>query len=331
MPVRDAERTLRESIDSLLSEDTENIEFILVDDGSQDDSLSILQSYEKRDLRVRVLPQPRRGLVAALNAGLQISRGVYLGRHDADDISITGRFLKQADFLAKNPEMDLVASRCQMFCDNGPVGMGMLRWEKWTNAFLDHKQMYRERFIESPMAHSAVMFRCQRLRTAGGYRDGDFPEDYELWLRLFSLGYKFGRLGDTGVRVRDHERRSIRNLPQYRAEAFQDLKIAHLKTEFFTPGEPVLILGGGRIAKSWVSRLQAADVPVAGMVDVYEGRWGKVIRGVPVFSPGEARAGRELSRFKALGAVGRIGAREEIRSQLPALGRKEGKDFLFVA
>jgi hypothetical protein len=191
--------------------------------------------------------------------------------------------------------------------------------------------MFRERFIEAPIAHPSIMIRASALREAGGYREGDFPEDYELWLRLFSLGKKFERTVDVGLEVREHPERAIHNQPQYRPGAFRALKIDHLKGEFFAAGRPVLILGGGRVAKRWVSALTERGVEVAGMVDLDPRRIGKIVRGVPVYSPDQIRSGTPLAELLALGAVGRPGGRETIRAALPELGRIEGRDFLFVA
>jgi glycosyltransferase involved in cell wall biosynthesis len=331
MPVRDAERTLAAALDTLVAEPSQDVEFILVDDGSRDDSLGIALRYARHDPRIVVLEREREGLVAALNAGLARCRGEFIGRHDADDLSRPGRLVRQAEYLRRHPMVDLVSTRFETFCDDGPVGMGMRRWENWSNAFTDHQAMYRERFVEAPVAHPSIMMRAAVLRDSGGYRDGDFPEDYELWLRLFSLGRKFARLDEFGLSVREHAARAIHNQPQYRPEAFQNLKIEHLKREFLHGERPVLILGGGRIAKRWVTALVERGVEVAGMVDVNPRRIGKTVRGVPVYSADQIGPDTPLGELRALGAVGRPGGRETIRKALPELGRQEGRDFLFVA
>lgn len=329
MPVRDAEETLQASLDSLLVETGSDIEFVLVNDGSNDSTLAILDAAAAIDARVVVVDRPRLGLVAALNAGLTVCRGEFVARHDADDLSIAGRLTAQRRFLLANSEIDLVATRCEVFRDDGPAKMGMLRWTEWSNGLETHEAMYRERFVESPFAHPSIMIRAATLRAADGYRLGDFPEDYELWLRLFADGRRFGRLPQLGVRIRDHDRRSIRNQPQYRPEAFRNLKIDHLRREFLQPGEPVLVFGGGPVARSWVTSLQENQVDVAGMVDINPRRIGQIVRDVPVISTRQAVAG--YRRVKALGAVGRPGGREDIRASLGELGRREGEDFIFVA
>lgn len=331
MPVRDAETTLAAALDTLVAEVSLGIEFVIVDDGSRDDSLAIAYRYARLDPRIVVLERPRLGLVAALNAGLELCRGEFIARHDADDLSRPGRLVLQAEQLQRQPSVDVVASRFETFCSDGPVGMGMKRWEDWSNSLADHGSMFRERFIEAPIAHPSIMIRAAVLRESGGYREGDFPEDYELWLRLFTLGKKFARTDEVGLEVREHAERAIHNQPQYRPEAFRSLKIDHLKSEFLESNRPVLILGGGRVAKRWVTALMDSGVEVAGIVDLNPRRIGKIVRGVPVYSPNQIGPGTPLAELRALGAVGKPGGRETIRAALPELGRLEGRNFIFVA
>jgi hypothetical protein len=134
-----------------------------------------------------------------------------------------------------------------------------------------------------------------------------------------------------GVRVRDHAGRTIRRDSKYRPEAFRALKLRHLRAEFLRAGEPVLVVGGGRVAKRWLADLRAADVAVAALLDLHPRRIGRRVAGVPVRHPREALVDPALSSLLALGAVGRPGARESVRETLRALGRVEGRDFVLVA
>jgi len=331
LPVRDAEPTLGAALDSVTAEAGDDLEFVVVDDGSRDASLVVARGRAARDPRVVVLARARAGLVDALNAGAAACRGGLLCRQDADDLSVPGRVRASAEFLRAHPDADLVAARTEVFRDDGPVGSGMARWAAWSNSLTTHEDILRERFVEAPFAHDAVTLRAAALRAAGGYRDGDFPEDYELWLRLLARGARFARLAQVGVRVRDHGRRLVRNDPRYRPEAFRALKLEHLRREVLRGGEPVLVWGGGRVAKTWVRELAAAGVGVAALVDVSPQRLGRVVHGVPVVAPEEAGPGGRFGTLLALGAVGQPGGHASIRAQLAALGREESKDFYFVA
>ncbi|HKA23731.1 MAG TPA: glycosyltransferase family A protein [Candidatus Eisenbacteria bacterium] len=331
IPVRDASPTLDAALGSVLAEPGQDIEFLVVDDGSRDGSLALARAWAERDRRLRVIEQGRHGLVAALGAGVSAARGEFLARHDADDLSVPPRLRESADCLAAHADVDLVASRFEMFRDGGPAGLGMTRWAEWSNALATHEDVWRERFVESPFAHPSVTMRLSALRALDGYREGDFPEDYELWLRFLGAGRRVARLPLIGVRVRDHAGRTIRREPKYRPEAFRALKLRHLRAEFLRQGEPVVVVGGGRVAKRWLADLRDAGIAVAALLDLHPRRIGRLVAGVPVRHPREAMADPASSRLLALGAVGRPGARESVRETLRALGRKEGKDFVLIA
>ncbi len=330
LPVRDAERTLGEALAGLLAEPLSDMEIVAIDDGSLDGSWAVLEAAS-RDARVRVLRQSRRGLVAALNRGLEEARGEFVGRMDADDVSLPDRLAAQVAFLREHHDVDLVATRCRVFRDDGPAGEGMRHWAAWSNRLASHEAIVRERFVESPFAHPAVVARRDAVRSAGGYRDGDFPEDYELWLRLLARGARFARLPRVGVLVREHRDRTIHHEPRYRPEAFRRLKMAHLRAEVLPEGEPVVVFGGGRVAKAWLRDLLRSGLEVAALADLDPRRIGMRIEGVPVVHAREAAREGAYGRLVGLGALGRPAARAELRRRLPDLGRVEGADFFFVS
>ena len=138
IPIRDAESTLVEALDSLRTETHADMEFVTVDDGSHDDTRNILRKFEATDSRFIVVEKSRTGLVDTLNTALEVSKGDLIGRHDADDISVAGRLGRQAQFLASNRDVDLVATNCEIFRDEGPARSGMKRWADWSNGLHDH-------------------------------------------------------------------------------------------------------------------------------------------------------------------------------------------------
>jgi hypothetical protein len=173
--------------------------------------------------------------------------------------------------------------------------------------------------------------RLSALRAVGGYREGDFPEDYDLWLRFLAGGHRVARVPMVGVRVRDHAGRTIRHDTKYRPEAFRALKLRHLRAEILREGEPVLVAGGGRVAKRWLGDLLGAGLAVRALLDVHPRRIGRRVAGVPVRHPRDAALDPALTGLIVLGAVGRPGARESVRETLCALGRREGVEFVLVA
>jgi glycosyltransferase involved in cell wall biosynthesis len=101
MPVYNGEKYLREAIDSILNQTFTDFEFLIVDDGSTDNSVEIINSYQNSRINL-VKNDKNEGLVYTLNRGLSLAKGEYIARMDCDDISLPERLKKQIDFLDSN-------------------------------------------------------------------------------------------------------------------------------------------------------------------------------------------------------------------------------------
>ena len=162
----------------------------------------------------------------------------------------------------------------------------------------------------------------------GGWRDGPFAEDYDLWLRLLETGARLEKIDRVAYRWRDHSGRLTRVDDRYGGVAFARRKCDHLLATWLRPRalDEVQLCGAGRDAKRWCDLLSAAGVRVARVFDVHPGRIGATIRGdVPVCDH------RELPRHlqtPTLVAIGRQGGRQQMQAELAGLGLVEGQDFL---
>ena len=99
LPVYNAQKYLEEAIESIINQTYTNFEFIIIDDGSGDNSLNIINKYQKQDSRILVITRENKGLVYTLNEGINQAKGKYIARMDADDISLSNRFEKQIELL----------------------------------------------------------------------------------------------------------------------------------------------------------------------------------------------------------------------------------------
>jgi glycosyltransferase involved in cell wall biosynthesis len=177
MAAYDAERFLREAIESILDQTYRDFELLVVDDGSADGTREIVRSYE--DPRIRLVENGRNlGLARSLNRGIALARGRYLARLDADDVAEPERLARQVAFLDRRPEVGLLGSR---FVQIDEAGRETARcWVptdgteiRWTLLFLN------------AFAHSAVMIRRSALERVGGYDEGlVYAMDYDLWCRI---------------------------------------------------------------------------------------------------------------------------------------------------
>ncbi|MBK8069091.1 MAG: glycosyltransferase [Rhodanobacteraceae bacterium] len=199
LPVHNGGVWLADAVASVLAQSWRALELLVIDDHSSDGAVDGLP---RDDLRLRVLPSPSRGIVAALNTGLAAARGGWIARMDADDICAPERIAAQMAYAAACPQIDIVASRVDLI--DTAVDSGLWRYIAWSNALTEPEDIACELFIDSPLVHPTVLLRSDLLRQLGGWRDGDFPEDYELWLRAAQAGCRFGKPEPALLHWRDH-------------------------------------------------------------------------------------------------------------------------------
>lgn len=325
LPVRDAVATLPACLASLARQTLGDHEVVAVDDGSTDGSGDLLDEAARRDPRLRVVHTLPRGLVAALNLGLAAARAPLLARMDADDEAHPQRLARQAERLERELGLGVLGCRVRV---TGPAGRGMRRYVAWSNALVDHDAIVRDLFVESPLVHPSVMLRTAPLCALGGYRDGDGPEDYDLWLRAAAAGWRFAKLAETLLDWRDLPGRLTRRDPRYAPDRFRARKLEALEAGLLTAGRPVVIWGAGPIGKGWARALLARGHRVVAFVEVAPRRIGQRVAGAPVLGlAGAAWPDAALH----LAAVGQPGARERIRDQARRLGLRDGRDLVAVA
>ena len=175
MSVYNGQRFLREAIESILGQTCRDFEFVLIDDGSTDETATIIASY--RDPRIRMVRHSRNaGLAASLNEGFALASGRYIARMDADDVSRPERLASQICFMDAQPSV----GACGTWVEVAGEGMQQ-RWEYPAT----HNAIHARLLFDCSMAHPTVMFNRSRLHKARLSYDSTYPcaQDYELWCR----------------------------------------------------------------------------------------------------------------------------------------------------
>jgi glycosyltransferase involved in cell wall biosynthesis len=197
MPVRNAARWIDEACESLARQDFDDFECLLIDDGSDDRSPEIMQAWEARDRRFRVVRQQRSGLVAALNRGIAEASGELLARLDADDRAAPQRLGRQVEFLTSHADVGLLGSWARVIDENGRPGREL-------RPPASPHDLLQALTRGNPLVHSSVMMRAALVRRLGGYRAAfEAAEDYDLWLRM-SEAMAVANLPESLVEYRRH-------------------------------------------------------------------------------------------------------------------------------
>jgi len=324
LPFRDAEKTLSESMDSILGQTLGNFEILAVNDHAGDGSEDCIRAC--RDARIRLFNNPGRGLVAALNAGLQQANSNVIARMDADDIMYPQRLEKQLHYLQARPGLDLLASRVKKFPEQ-LIQAGYREYMRWQNACISPQTIGNEIYIESPFAHPSVMFRRDRVVQLGGYRAGRFPEDYELWLRMFHAGCGMKKLPEVLLGWRESADRLSRTAPEYARSAFDFIRAEYLAQDPRIRNRPIVYWGAGRKTRRRARLLIHKGYPPLRWIDIDARKIGRELEGVRVEAP--AWLDRRDRPF-VLNYVTNHGARAEVRGTLGTLGYRIGRDYLEV-
>lgn len=183
MAVYNGDRYLRETIESVRQQTFTDFEFVIVDDGSMDQTWNILTYYSQQDSRLKLHQnQTNLGQTDSLNRALALAKGKYIARQDADDISLPTRFEKQVRLLDENPDVVMVSSDIDVIDQDGNY--------KWTYQRGCHSSLvcWYLLFHNYISGHSQVMFRRETILELGGYAGTHLTQDYRLWSRFSRVG-----------------------------------------------------------------------------------------------------------------------------------------------
>lgn len=177
LPAYNAERFIRPAVDSILAQTFRDFELIILNDGSRDRTSEIIHTYT--DDRIVVVEHANMGLGATLAKGLELAKGKYIARQDADDISLPERLSKQVNYLDQHPEIALLGSWAQIMQENGEL---VNRYHRHPSS---PEVLRFDLVFNNPFVHSSVLFRKAEALEVGGYAPERHAfEDFDLWSRI---------------------------------------------------------------------------------------------------------------------------------------------------
>ncbi len=176
---------LEKTVQCIIEQSFVDFEFIIINDGSTDNSLELLQIAAEQDLRINIIDQSNQGLTRSLITGCKQARGKYIARQDVGDYSYPTRFEKQIAYFESNPQVVAVFTQFQVIDDNAVVISQHQPAPDYIESALD----YSDGKIATPSHHGSVMFVKNIYQQTGGYRwEFRFAQDLDLWLRMKEHG-----------------------------------------------------------------------------------------------------------------------------------------------
>lgn len=194
LPVFNGAQYIAEAIESILTQTYTRFELLVINDGSTDETQTILEGFTARDARVRVISRENRGLIATLNQGLSLSSTDLIVRMDADDVARPNRLERQAAFMKAHPDVDV-------------CGAGLVFYETGEEKRLpeNHDALRVLALFNTPVFHPTVIMRKSSVLAVGGYSSqAPCAEDFDLWERMLHAGCRFANLSEVLLRYRLH-------------------------------------------------------------------------------------------------------------------------------
>ena len=201
MPVYNGEEYISETIDSVLKQTFVDFELIIINDASNDRSKEIISSYE--DKRIVLIENSKNtGQINSVNKGIKLSKTNFIARVDQDDLFISNKLETQYDFLNKNPDIAVVGTWAFIINSNGNQIRKLSIPSK-------NNQMINILLNSNPLFHPSVLMRKEVILKMGLYSlKYQFTEDYNLWCKIATSGYKLANIPKFLIKYREHPNQS---------------------------------------------------------------------------------------------------------------------------
>lgn len=328
MSVYNGEKFLKESIQSVLNQTFTDFELIIVDDGSTDGSVGIINEFEDKRIRLIKL-QENVGLGKALSIGLEHVTGEYVARVDADDLYHPERFQKQLDFLRSNRHISVVDSEIEYFSDEKEIEQSerfrnLKLIEEEINSIHKTEHIKKELYHYVCITHSSIMFDKEILQLAS-YNDVQVVEDYDLFYKWNKSGVNFAKLKQALTYVRVSNGSTTATQHDKIVMGLIDIKKEEI-IQVFNCNKYVYIWGTGSLADKTYQILSQADLQISGFIDRSSDKIGSLFNGEKVSDI------NELLEFKRdIGIlVCASPIKHEIADVLEDIGFEHLEDYLII-
>ncbi|KAF3983690.1 MAG: glycosyltransferase [Methylococcales symbiont of Hymedesmia sp. n. MRB-2018] len=217
MPVYNAEKYLDEAIQSILNQTFTDFEFIIINDGSSDNSLNIIKKYQQQDSRIVVVSRENKGFIFSLNEGVSLVKGKYIIKMDADDISLPTRIERQLAFLEEH-NLDMCGTAFVRFNQQGEKGL------------ICHPSLDRDikfSLIFYCAFHYPIM-KTSIFKSLAYDQDCKYAEDYKLWIDVALQGYKIGNTPEVLFKYRQHENQISRQYIEEQKQCAKEISLYYL-------------------------------------------------------------------------------------------------------
>jgi len=324
MPVKNTAQFLEQCLDSIVNQTYQDWELLAVDDGSSDNSYSILESYSEKDSRVKPFRNNGKGIIEALRLAYSKSSGELITRMDSDDVMTLDKLSIMSLSLINKGEGNIAVGLVQYFSE-AELGEGFKNYEQWLNGLTlkgtNFTEIYKECVIPSPcwMVYRNDFEKCEALRP------NTYPEDYDLTFRFYINGLKPIPCDTILHHWRDYPTRTSRTDKNYADNTFITIKADYFLKQEYDSAKNLVIWGAGRKGKALAKILIEKNIEFQWVCDNPK-KIGKHIydKKMLAFSKLE-----NIENAQSIVTVANPKAQDEIISHFKKLNQQAMKDYYF--
>lgn len=325
MAVKDTAPYLPACLDSILAQTYQNWELIAVNDHSSDATPDILKAYAEKDARVRYFESDQPRLIPTLQVGYAQAKGALINRMDSDDKMPDYKLEVLVNEWNNYGKGTVIAGGTEHFVDEGEVGDGFVKYEKWLNEVARTETHYQEIYKECVIPSHCWLIHKEDFDAVDAFNPLIYPEDYDLCFRFYRA-----QLSVVGIDVilhhwRDRSNRISRTWDEYKDNRYFDLKLRFFYELDRDHSRPLVLWGGGRNGKDMAKLLQDRKDTFHWICD-NPNKIGKDIYGVRMQHFDDIPA---IANAQIMIVVSSPDAQKEIREKLNGWGKIPVDDYWF--
>ena len=327
LAAKDTAPYLHECIDSIIGQAYENWELLAVNDHSSDETPQILADYAAKDPRIKFLNSDKPKLIPTLQVGYAQAKGDLINRMDSDDRMPAYKLQVLVDEWMKYGKGHVIAGGTEHFVDEGEVGDGFLRYEKWLNEVARTSSHYKEIYKECVIPSHCWIMHKEDFDSVEAFDPIIYPEDYDLCFRMYRKGLKVIGIDKVLHHWRDRSNRISRTWEEYKDNRYFDMKLRFFYELDRDKSRPLVLWGAGRNGKDMAKLIQSYSDEFHWVCD-NANKIGRDIYGVIMK---DFSAVEQLNNPQIMIVVASPYGKEEIKSQLNKWDKKPVEDYWFFA
>lgn len=321
MPVKNAAPYLQACLDSIAMQSERKWELIAVNDGSEDESLALLNDFALGRDNVLIANNKGAWIISALQLAYSLSKGEYVHRMDADDIMPPDKLKMMLEAWESN---SIVTGKVQYFANDESIGLGYENYQNWLNQLMDSGDIWQDVYRECTLPSPAWLIHRDDFDNLGAFNSELLPEDYDLCFRCYKAGLKLVTIKSVIHFWRDSQNRTSRKLPIYFPMAYYPLKVHYFLEIDRNYAKPLLLWGAGKkgklVAKLFVEKGEkftwATNNPKKAGVNIYN----KILQNI---------SNLKLANYQIALVVSSPEDKIEVQEELDSFGLTKAEDYFW--